>query len=165
MAWSSLPIFWKRAHGFPRMNAGRPRVQYPSGCCRRVRSRCAHRICDVRRQGRYWRSNTPMSGNCRGRTDNWQFDKRATSPEGAATQPRTHVGDFCSPYESWRVSTPRQFRPLGSGVRSHYEARDPFLSHCTFILAALMMGHHFSISALWKASRPSGVCCSRDAIS
>src|SRR6185503_850156 len=31
--------------------------------------------------------------------------------------------------------------------------------------AALIIGHHFSISALWNAARPSGVCSSREAIS
>jgi len=32
-------------------------------------------------------------------------------------------------------------------------------------LKALMMGHHFSISAFWKAARNSGVCWSRGGIS
>src|SRR5436309_15981945 len=32
-------------------------------------------------------------------------------------------------------------------------------------LAALMIGHHFSISALWKAPSASGVCCARDGMS
>src|SRR5262249_13643809 len=31
--------------------------------------------------------------------------------------------------------------------------------------AALMIGHHFSISALCRAPSASGVCCSRDGIS
>src|SRR5262249_8913318 len=31
--------------------------------------------------------------------------------------------------------------------------------------AALMMGHHFSISAFWWVASPSGVCCSRGKIS
>src|SRR4029079_19324737 len=31
--------------------------------------------------------------------------------------------------------------------------------------AALMIGHHFSISAFWKAASPSGVCCARGATS
>jgi len=31
--------------------------------------------------------------------------------------------------------------------------------------AALMIGHHFAISALWNAARPSGVCCSGEATS
>jgi len=33
------------------------------------------------------------------------------------------------------------------------------------MFAALMIGHHFSISALWNAASPSGVCCSRAATS
>src|SRR4029079_9454403 len=30
---------------------------------------------------------------------------------------------------------------------------------------ALMIGHHFSISAFWNAASPSGVCCSFEATS
>ena len=37
--------------------------------------------------------------------------------------------------------------------------------YCNLMPAALMIGHHFSISALWKAASPSGVCSSRVAIS
>ena len=33
------------------------------------------------------------------------------------------------------------------------------------MFAALMIGHHFSISALWNAASPSGVCCWREATS
>jgi hypothetical protein len=33
------------------------------------------------------------------------------------------------------------------------------------MFAALMIGHHLSISALWCAARPSGVCCSRGGMS
>ena len=31
--------------------------------------------------------------------------------------------------------------------------------------AALMIGHHFSISVFWNAASPSGVCCARGATS
>jgi hypothetical protein len=34
----------------------------------------------------------------------------------------------------------------------------------TLMLADLMIGHHFSISAFWKAASAAGVCCSRGAI-
>jgi hypothetical protein len=34
-------------------------------------------------------------------------------------------------------------------------------SHCALIPAALINGHHFSTSALWKAPNASGVCNSR----
>ena len=37
--------------------------------------------------------------------------------------------------------------------------------HSALMPAALMIGHHFSISALWKAASASGVCCSRGGIS
>ncbi len=37
--------------------------------------------------------------------------------------------------------------------------------HCAVMPAALMIGHHFSISALWNARRNSGVCSSREPIS
>src|SRR5262249_13771387 len=37
--------------------------------------------------------------------------------------------------------------------------------HSALMLAALMIGHHFSISALWKVASASGVCCSRGEIS
>jgi Putative metallopeptidase len=30
-----------------------------------------------------------------------------------------------------------------------------------FMPASLMIGHHFSISAFWRAASASGVCCSR----
>ena len=35
-------------------------------------------------------------------------------------------------------------------------------SHSSLIFAVLMIGHHLSISALWKAARAAGVCCSRE---
>src|SRR5271166_4214950 len=38
-------------------------------------------------------------------------------------------------------------------------------AHSPLIPAALMIGHHLSISAFWNAARPSGVCCSRAATS
>src|SRR5262245_17045816 len=34
-------------------------------------------------------------------------------------------------------------------------------SHCALIPAALINGHHFSTSALWKAPNAAGVCNSR----
>jgi len=37
--------------------------------------------------------------------------------------------------------------------------------HSAVIRAALMIGHHLSISAFWKARRASGVCWSRGMIS
>ena len=37
--------------------------------------------------------------------------------------------------------------------------------YCAWMPDSLMIGHHFSISAFWKAARPSGVCCSREATS
>src|SRR5215469_1214462 len=37
--------------------------------------------------------------------------------------------------------------------------------HSPLIPAALMIGHHLSISAFWKAASPCGVCCSRVATS
>src|SRR2546426_110927 len=38
-------------------------------------------------------------------------------------------------------------------------------AHSALMLAALMMGHHFSASAFWKAPSTSGVCWSRGGIS
>src|SRR6516165_4251969 len=40
-----------------------------------------------------------------------------------------------------------------------------WFGHSGLIFAALMIGHHFSTSDLWKAAKPSGVCCSRAAMS
>ena len=37
--------------------------------------------------------------------------------------------------------------------------------HSPLMCAAVMMGHHFSISALWKAPSASGVCWARGKIS
>src|SRR6516164_149429 len=45
---------------------------------------------------------------------------------------------------------------------AHWNVR---FSHSGLIFAALMIGHHFSTSDLWKAAKPSGVCCSRAAMS
>ena len=36
--------------------------------------------------------------------------------------------------------------------------------YSALMLAALMIGHHFSISAFWNAASASGVCCSRGGI-
>src|SRR5207244_4475618 len=44
-------------------------------------------------------------------------------------------------------------------------SRRQCLDHSALMLAALMIGHHFSISALWKVASASGVCCSRAGIS
>ena len=41
----------------------------------------------------------------------------------------------------------------------------PIDRYSALIPAALMIGHHLSISALWNAAKPSGVCCSREATS
>ena len=35
------------------------------------------------------------------------------------------------------------------------------LGYSTLMLASLRIGHHLSISALWKVPSASGVCCSR----
>src|SRR5215471_12823835 len=35
------------------------------------------------------------------------------------------------------------------------------MSYSALMLADLMIGHHFSISAFWKAPSAAGVCCSR----
>jgi K+-sensing histidine kinase KdpD len=37
--------------------------------------------------------------------------------------------------------------------------------YSALMFAALMIGHHFSISAFWRARSASGVCCSRGKIS
>jgi hypothetical protein len=34
--------------------------------------------------------------------------------------------------------------------------------YSALMFAALMIGHHFSISAFWRARSASGVCCSRE---
>ena len=58
--------------------------------------------------------------------------------------------------------------PGGSGhatakevVRVWTAGISPHADHSLLIFAALMIGHHFSISALWKVPSASGVCCSR----
>jgi hypothetical protein len=38
-------------------------------------------------------------------------------------------------------------------------------THSALMFAALMIGHHFSSSALWKVRNASGVSCSRGGIS
>jgi Transposase len=38
-------------------------------------------------------------------------------------------------------------------------------AYSALMFAALMIGHHFSISAFWRARSASGVCCSRGKIS
>src|SRR5205085_5802675 len=40
-----------------------------------------------------------------------------------------------------------------------------FVAHSALTPAALMIGHHFSISAFWNAASPSGVCCCASATS
>src|SRR5580704_6956247 len=55
-----------------------------------------------------------------------------------------------------RLCDHRAHHEIGFGHRPPYSPRMP---------AALMIGHHFSISALWNAARPAGVCCTRGAIS
>src|SRR6516165_7870801 len=40
-----------------------------------------------------------------------------------------------------------------------------FATHSALIPAALMIGHHFSISAFWSARSASGVCWSRGKVS
>jgi hypothetical protein len=49
---------------------------------------------------------------------------------------------------------PRDFAETGRyGISSHRSR-----PYSALMLAALMNGHHFSISALWKAPNASGVC-------
>src|SRR4051812_13701664 len=56
---------------------------------------------------------------------------------------------------------------LGAGAIKNMEYRDllDFLYYSPLTPAALMIGHHFSISALWWAPSPSGVCWSRGGMS
>src|SRR5215813_12015768 len=46
--------------------------------------------------------------------------------------------------------------------RRHHHAGNP--NYSALMPAALMIGHHFSISALWNAASACGVCSSRDTI-
>jgi hypothetical protein len=48
------------------------------------------------------------------------------------------------------------------GITSEMQASKPF--HSALMFAALMIGHHFSISAFCWAASASGVCCSRGQI-
>ena len=52
-------------------------------------------------------------------------------------------------------------------VHLHVESASLTCPHCACapMPAALMIGHHLSISAFWNAASPSGVCCSRGATS
>src|SRR6516164_8175600 len=51
------------------------------------------------------------------------------------------------------------------GARPDHPISRLGLVHSPLMFAALMMGHHFSIWAVWKARSASGVCCSRGGIS
>src|SRR5215467_2331349 len=46
--------------------------------------------------------------------------------------------------------------------RRHHHAGNP--NYSALMPAALMIGHHFTISALWNAASACGVCSSRDTI-
>src|SRR5262249_46377125 len=48
----------------------------------------------------------------------------------------------------------------GGGVQHCGDEQPSHGPHSTLIPAALMTGHHLSISALWKAASASGVSCS-----
>jgi hypothetical protein len=48
---------------------------------------------------------------------------------------------------------------VGAGIRSASSSRDNHV-YSGVIPAALIIGHHLAISALCRAARASGVCCS-----
>src|SRR5262249_24115047 len=54
---------------------------------------------------------------------------------------------------------------LALDVRRRHFNRGDLLAHSGLMPAALMIGHHFSASALWCAARASGVSWSRAGIS
>ena len=60
---------------------------------------------------------------------------------------------------------------LAQSITSSAQHRQEFMqyrrrvAYSALILAALMIGHHFSISAFCKAASASGVCCSRGEMS
>src|SRR5205814_2294919 len=51
--------------------------------------------------------------------------------------------------------------PPASDVTRRRDAARTLGFQSSLMLADLMIGHHFSISALWKAPSARGVCCSR----
>src|SRR5262249_42949531 len=71
-----------------------------------------------------------------------------------------HHRDVPATRPAKRAVEPHDSRTTRHGIRAVLH-----LLHSPFIFAALMMGHHFSISALWSAPSASGVCCSRGKIS
>ena len=56
-------------------------------------------------------------------------------------------------------------RTLGRTIGQARIADDQIHGYSALMLAALISGHHFSISALWWAASASAVCCSRGGIS
>src|ERR1700730_4645001 len=58
-------------------------------------------------------------------------------------------------------ATQRSWRPLDSRIGTLWNIGQYCPAHSALMPAALTMGHHFAISAFWKAPSASGVCCSR----
>src|SRR5262245_37714147 len=54
---------------------------------------------------------------------------------------------------------------VGGTIEQAYVANDEIHDHSALMLAALISGHHFSISALWWAASASADCCSGGGIS
>src|SRR5262249_44483314 len=74
-------------------------------------------------------------------------------------------------FGAWPTQEQRSGHPTGKPRLEHHNGSDTFYeqrggssdtidAYSTLMFTALIIGHHFSISALWKARRASGVCCS-----
>ena len=72
------------------------------------------------------------------------------------------LGGFRTPAPNRGVSGAVRHQPASENLH-RIGSWAPFYSDLIF--AALMIGHHFSISALWQAPSAFGVCCSHGKIS
>src|ERR1700686_3105577 len=84
-------------------------------------------------------------------------DERFGAEKSATDQERLVDGTALALQATSEVTSAA--RSHGRGLRTERRIQSPLIP------AALMSGHHFSISALCKAASASGVCCSRGTIS